>query len=167
MKLSKEHERAVKSLNEEYKTYFNKWLTLFDEGFTVLLHGFGSKRNLLQNFHKEKLAERHVIVINGFFPSLTVKDILDAIWVDLLEQSSTGGNPHETVNMIEDEMNKIPALHLFLIVHNIDGTMLRNAKAQSVLSRLASIKNLHMIGSIDHINTPLRESAFKVQLRLS
>lgn len=157
MELSKEHELAVKGLNKDYKKYFNKWLTLFDEGYTVLLHGFGSKRNLLQNFHKEKLATKHVIVINGFFPSLTIKEILDSIWVDLLEQSSVSGNPHETVNMIEEEMKQIPALHLFLIVHNIDGTMLRNAKAQNVLSRLASIKNLHMIASIDHINTPLRK----------
>lgn len=157
MKLSFEHEQAVKSLNEEHKTHFDKWLTLFDEGYTVLLYGFGSKRNLIQSFHNEKLSEEHVIVINGFFPSLTIKDILDSIWVDFLEQPSMGGNPHEIVNMIKKEVEDIPALNLFLIVHNIDGMTLRNDKAQSVLSRLASIKNIHMIASIDHINTPLRK----------
>lgn len=157
MKLSKEHEEAIKNLNEENKRNFDKWLTLFDEGYTVLLHGFGSKRNLMQNFHEEKLANRHVIVVNGFFPSLTIKDILDSIWVDMLEQPSVGENPHETVDMIEEEMKQIPALHIFLILHNIDGTMLRNDKAQSVLSRLANIKNVHIIASIDHINTPLRK----------
>lgn len=155
MTLSKEHEQAVKDLNEEYKSQFDKWLTLFDEGYTVMLHGFGSKRNLLQTFHKEKLADQHVVVINGFFPSLTIKDILDTIWTDLLEMTTVGGNPHEIVNMIEEEMKEIPALHIFLIVHNIDGTMLRNDKAQSILSRLASIRNIHMIVSIDHINAPL------------
>lgn len=157
MQLSKDHQHAVKGLHEEYKTYFNKWLTLFDEGYTVLLHGLGSKRNLLQTFHKEKLAEEHVIVVNGFFPSLTIKDILDSIWVDLLEKSALGGNPHEIVNKIEEEMKRIPALHIFLMVHNIDGPMLRNGKSQSILSRLASIKHLHMVASIDHINTPLRK----------
>lgn len=155
MKLSKEHEQAVKSLNDEHKLNFDNWLTLFDEGYTILLHGFGSKRNLLHNFHQEKLGNRHVIVINGFFPSLTIKDILDSIWVNLLEMPVAGGNPHEIVNMIEAEMKQIPALHIFLIIHNIDGTMLRNDKAQSVLSRLANVKNIHMIASIDHINTPL------------
>lgn len=160
MSLSKEHEKAVKELNEDYKGNFDKWLTLFDEGYTVLLHGFGSKRNLMQAFHKEKLSKEHVIVINGFFPSLTVKEILDSIYVDLLENSSTGGNPHEIVNSIEEQMREIPALHLFLMIHNIDGTMLRNDKAQSVLSRLASIKNIHMIASIDHINAPLRKLDF-------
>ena len=157
MELSKEHQEAISSLNEENKIHFDKWMTLFDEGYTVILHGFGSKRNLLINFHEEKLADQHVIVINGFFPSITIKDILDSIWVDLLEENSVGGNPHAIVNMIEKEMEDIPALHLFLIVHNIDGPMLRNDKAQSVLSRLANIKNIHMIVSIDHINAPLRK----------
>lgn len=155
MQLSKEHEEAIKHLNEEHKSCFDKWLTLFDEGYTVLLHGFGSKRNLLQSFHKEKLSNEHVLVTNGFFPSLTIKEILDIISVDLLEQTSSGGNPQEMVNMIEKEMQDIPALHLFLIIHNIDGVMLRNDRAQGVLSRLASIKNIHMIATIDHINTPL------------
>lgn len=157
MTLSKEHEQKIRELNEDHKSNFNYWLTLFDEGYTVLLHGFGSKRNLLINFHKEKLAEEHVIVINGFFPSLTIKGILDSICIDLLEMTGAPGNSHEIVNLIEKEMEEIPALHIFLIIHNLDGIMLRNDKAQSVLSRLASIKNIHMIASIDHINTPLRK----------
>jgi origin recognition complex subunit 2 len=157
MQLSKDHQRAVKTMNKEYKSFFGKWLTLFDEGYTVLLHGLGSKRNLLQSFHKEMLAEEHVIVVNGFFPSLTIKDIIDTIWVDILEKTAIGGNLHELVNLIDDELKLIPALHIFLIIHNIDGPMLRNDKTQSILSRLANVKNLHLIASIDHINTPLRK----------
>lgn len=156
MKLSKEHEQKIRELNDDHKSNFDLWLTLFDEGYTVLLHGFGSKRNLLISFHKEKLADRNVIVINGFFPSLTIKGILDSICVDFLDISASG-NPNEVVNLIENEMEDIPGLHIFLIIHNLDGSMLRNDKAQSVLSRLASIKNIHMIASIDHINTPLRK----------
>lgn len=159
MKLSGEHEKSIKELNEEHKTHFDKWLTLFDEGYTILLHGFGSKRNLLLAFHHEKLSDQHVVHINGFFPNLTVKDILDSVWVDILEMTAVHGTPRETVNMIEKEMGEIPALHLFLIIHNIDGVMLRNTKAQSVLSRLASIKNIHVVASIDHINTPLSKSS--------
>lgn len=156
MTLSTEHEQAIKDINEEYKSYFDKWLTLFDRGYTIILHGLGSKRNLLKNFHKEKLAKQHVIVINGFFPSLTIKDILDSIWVDILEMPPATGNPTELVRMIETEMKEVQ-INLFLVIHNIEGTMMRNDKAQSILSRLATIKNLHMICSIDHINAPLRK----------
>ncbi|KAG5670486.1 hypothetical protein PVAND_000748 [Polypedilum vanderplanki] len=155
MQVSKDHEQSMKEMNEEFKTYFDKWLTLFDEGFSILLHGLGSKRNLLQAFHKEKLEHEHVLVVNGFFPSLTIKDILDPIVNDLLELAVSNSNPHEVVNIIEEEMKRTPSLHVYLIIHNIDGTMLRNDKAQSVLSRLSSIKNIHMIASIDHINSPL------------
>jgi len=155
MQISKEHQEAIRDLNEDYKTYFERWMILFDEGFTVLLHGLGSKKNLLQAFHKEKLANQHVIAINGYFPSLTIKDILDSIARDILEMSFSSVNHHEMVNAIESEMKAIPALNLFVIVHNIDGPMLRNDKAQSTLSHLSTIRNLHMIASIDHINAPL------------
>jgi len=46
--------------------------------------------------------------------------------------------------------------HLFLIVHNIDGIALRSSKVQAVLSLLASVHGLHLIASVDHINTHLR-----------
>ncbi len=46
---------------------------------------------------------------------------------------------------------------LFLVVHNIDGTMLRGEKAQLALSLLARVRGVHLIASLDHINAPLRE----------
>ena len=48
-----------------------------------------------------------------------------------------------------------PDLHVYLIIHNIDGPMLRGEKTQSALGQLASIPNLHLVASIDHINAPL------------
>lgn len=47
--------------------------------------------------------------------------------------------------------------HVYLIVHNIDGPMLRGEKTQSALGQLASLPNLHLVASIDHINAPLGE----------
>ena len=44
---------------------------------------------------------------------------------------------------------------LFLIVHSIDGPMLRGDKAQTALSILAQCPHIHIIASIDHINAPL------------
>ena len=43
----------------------------------------------------------------------------------------------------------------YIIVHNIDGKALRSVHAQTVLSLLADIPNVHMIASIDHILAPL------------
>ncbi|XP_055524487.1 origin recognition complex subunit 2 [Wyeomyia smithii] len=152
---SSEHEKAIHELHEEYENYFAKWLYLMNEGFNILLYGLGSKRNLLQTFHRKILPNQPVIVINGFFPTLTIKDILDAITGDVLDLNVTSGNFHELVDIIEEEFSFLPRTHLFLIVHNLDGTMLRNSKTQNVLARLAKIDNIHLLASIDHINTPL------------
>ena len=43
----------------------------------------------------------------------------------------------------------------YLIIHNIDGVMLRPTKVQNILSFLSKIKGFHIVASIDHINAPL------------
>lgn len=50
---------------------------------------------------------------------------------------------------------KDPDNHIYLIIHNIDGPMLRGEKNQQALGQLASIPNMHLLASIDHINAPL------------
>ncbi|KMZ03686.1 uncharacterized protein Dsimw501_GD18940 [Drosophila simulans] len=155
IKLSAEHEGSINAIMEEYRSYFPKWMCILNEGFNILLYGLGSKRQLLQSFHREVLQKQTVLVVNGFFPSLTIKDMLDSITSDILDAGISPANPHEAVDMIEEEFALIPETHLFLIVHNLDGAMLRNVKAQAILSRLARVPNIHLLASIDHINTPL------------
>lgn len=45
----------------------------------------------------------------------------------------------------------IPAA-LYILIHNIDGPALRNLKAQTILSQLAAIPQIHFVASVDHIN---------------
>ncbi|KAL7729173.1 hypothetical protein ACLKA6_009638 [Drosophila palustris] len=155
MKASAEHETAINAIMEEYRSYFSKWMCILNEGFNILLYGLGSKRQLLQSFHRDVLSKQTVLVINGFFPSLTLKDVLDSITTEILDAGPSPGNAHEAVDMIEEEFALIPETHLYLIVHNLDGAMLRNVKAQAILSRLSRVPNIHLLASIDHINTPL------------
>ena len=63
----------------------------------------------------------------------------------------------ECMRVISCTMNNNPQDKIYLLIHNIDGPMLRSPNAQDVLSRLASIPNIHLLSSIDHINAPLRE----------
>lgn len=96
-----------------------------------------------------------VIVINGFFPSLLIKDVLDGILKDLLEVKESFGDVYEACEAVIREMEFYADVHLFLVIHNIEGEALRNSKAQNVLSMLAALKNVHLVASIDHINGPL------------
>lgn len=154
IQISIEHKKCIKDLNHTYTQLFNKWLYVLSENFNIILYGIGSKRSVLQQFQKHKLQDFPCIVVNGFFPSLTIKSILETIVVDLLDNSHVPSNVGDVVNLIDTQLRE-NGMDLFLIVHNIDGTMLRNAKAQSTLASISQISNVHTIATIDHINAPL------------
>jgi origin recognition complex subunit 2 len=48
------------------------------------------------------------------------------------------------------------SMHIFMIVHNIDGEALRSSQVQMILSRLAATPRIHLIASVDNINAQLR-----------
>uniref|UniRef100_A0A182N417 Origin recognition complex subunit 2 n=1 Tax=Anopheles dirus TaxID=7168 RepID=A0A182N417_9DIPT len=161
---SRSHTGAIQELLDDHMQQFARWLFLLDEGFNVLLYGLGSKRSLLQTFHRQLLAELPVVVVNGFFPALTVKDVLDAVANELLELRLQTGAHHEAIDEIERELSFQPHLNVFLLVHNLDGVAMRNERMQATLCRLASIPNVHLVATIDHINAPLLWDASKLSL---
>lgn len=155
IQISKEHLLKIRELNQEHEYYFSKWMTVFRKGFNVIIFGLGSKQCTIQQFCEKRLSQCPVMIVNGFFPTLTVKDILYSIKSEILNLKSASGNDHEVVDAISDAFKSSPHSHLFLIIHNIDGPMLRKTKDQHILSRLAKIKNIHLLASIDHINAPM------------
>lgn len=152
---SEEHEHRISEMFQDLKMNFNRWMLEMSKGYNVIVYGCGSKQQLLHSFCEAHLADKPLIVVNGFFPSLTVKDILQSIKVQLLDISTTSRNDHEVVDLIASTLDTMPNGHVFLVINNIDGVMLRKTKDQHIISRLAKIKNLHLIASIDHINAPL------------
>ena len=154
--ISSEHKNKITDLIQTHDQLFNRWLYVLSENFNVILYGIGSKKTVLQRFQMEKVQNMPCIVVKGFFPSLTVKNILETIVVDLLENTQVPSNIGDVVNLIDSQLSEC-GVDLFLIVHNIDGIMLRSSKAQSVLANLAQLKNVHLIATIDHINAPLCE----------
>ncbi|XP_052900638.1 origin recognition complex subunit 2 [Anopheles moucheti] len=161
---SSRHASAIQDMLTEYEQQFDRWLFLLDEGFSVLMYGVGSKRSLLQTFHHKMLADRPVLVVNGFFPGLTVKDVLDAVANDLLDLQLQTSVHHEAIDEIEHELSLQPDLHVFLLVHNLDGIAMRGDRMQTTMCRLASIPNVHLVATIDHINAPLLWDASKLSL---
>lgn len=150
------HADRIETLMSDYVAKFDKWINLLRHDFNIVTFGFGSKKGLLREFQDTKLADQDVIVINGFFPSLTIKHVLNAITEDILNAGElTFGGVPEQLQFILREMDSRDDEPLYLIVHNIDGPMLSNHRAQSVLAQMAAHPNVHLICSIDHINAPL------------
>ncbi|XP_050483080.1 origin recognition complex subunit 2 isoform X1 [Bombus huntii] len=151
--VSLQHKKNIYSVTNNYSTLFPMWYFIMEQGYTVLLYGLGSKRCLINDFYKS-ISYHPSLVVNGFFPSLTMKDILDGIIIDLLELNCPS-NTTECIDLIEKTLRKNPKDRLYLLIHNIDGMMLRSNKAQDLLSCLANIPNICVLASVDHINAPL------------
>lgn len=66
-------------------------------------------------------------------------------------------NSNDCLKLIEKILKNNSDDRLYLIIHNIDGIMLRSNKAQNILAGLATISNIRIIASVDHINAPLRK----------
>ncbi|RZF34016.1 hypothetical protein LSTR_LSTR012361 [Laodelphax striatellus] len=150
------HTTALQSLQKLCLSQhnFDSWCFYLREGFSVLLYGLGSKKFILDEFHKKVLAHEHVLVINGFFPGLSTKEIVDSL-TELMNIKDIPTHLNEVVEALEISLSRKSSPDIFLIVHNLDGVMLQSDKAQSFLSSLARLPKCHLLASIDHINAPL------------
>ena len=139
---SLKYEKQIMEICKDHRSHFSKWFYLLNEDFNVVLYGFGSKRSLLNNFHTKMLNGKDCVVINGFFPSLTMKNVLTSIIIDIIEfKGNIGSSITEQAECIlkaYSNDDEVIADDLYLVVHNIDGPMLRNDASQTILSNLAA-----------------------------
>ncbi|XP_067951688.1 origin recognition complex subunit 2-like isoform X2 [Watersipora subatra] len=150
-----QYKKDVRQLLKEHQTMFQTWMLQLCLGFNLLLYGYGSKKGLIEEFRKSVCSQYHCVVINGFFPSLTLRNILWGIAEECLGLTlSQLTDTDAIVTQIHRHLYKKDEA-LFIFVHNIDGPMLRGAPLQSALASLASHDNIHLLASIDHINAPL------------
>uniref|UniRef100_A0A2H8TVW7 Origin recognition complex subunit 2 n=1 Tax=Melanaphis sacchari TaxID=742174 RepID=A0A2H8TVW7_9HEMI len=149
------HDKNIKKMYKDIISNFPYWLYLLREGFNILLYGLGSKRQIINEFRTSMLAEESVLVINGFFPGLTMKEILESITIDLLELDSHPGSTELAIQQIEEKLKLKTSEHIFILINNLDGVELQNHKAQHVLSRISSLKKVHLIASMDKVNSAL------------
>nr|CAG4636408.1 EOG090X0AVI [Eubosmina coregoni]SVE69982.1 EOG090X0AVI [Eubosmina coregoni] len=149
------HIKEKQLLMKDYQQQFPHWSFLLNEGFNILVYGLGSKRYLLDEFRTRSLNGMDVLVVNGYFPGLTIKEIFTSLIEGILEYSGSGfSGPIEQLEFIEQQFSNSD-IEAFMIIHNMDGPSLQFSREQEVLGRLAAIPNLHVIASVDHINTPL------------
>lgn len=158
----------IASLSMEYRSVYDYWIFQISNGFNILMHGVGSKRNLLEDFYKQVLSNSCHLVINGFFPGLTVKQILTQLTSEVFGHSGTFKTDIEHAHYIKKALEakkeevkgsklklKDACQEIFFVIHNIDGPSLRGENSQTCLSILAQSPSIHILASMDHINAPL------------
>ncbi|CEG65118.1 hypothetical protein RMATCC62417_01975 [Rhizopus microsporus] len=156
-KTQRKHQSEMHTLFEMQKQHFSQWYFELHSGFNLIFYGYGSKRNLLNEFAQTALTNGPLVVINGFFPSISIKDILLKITAGALGVQVPTGQIQDHVAYICNYFSREDREYdsLYIIIHNLDGPNLRNERTQTALSMLASANNIHFVVSVDHINAGL------------
>jgi origin recognition complex subunit 2 len=166
-----------------HRAYLPRYLLELEEGFNLLFYGFGSKRRALNDLARACATTRsyyyaHVLVLNGFLPSFSARDIFAALArlpgapqsvedVALFltaepaaaaapspAPSSSRSRPAPT-SVQNPPRQRRRRRRLVLVVHNIDALALRTPKVRALLNALVSLRGVQIAASIDHINAPM------------
>ncbi|NWU16789.1 ORC2 protein, partial [Cephalopterus ornatus] len=151
-------------LNQQHESLFSKWMLQLHLGFNIVLYGLGSKRDLLEKFRTSLLQNSVHLVVNGYFPSITVRSILNSITEEVLDHIGTFRSPLDQLEFITKRFKEDSSLELYVLIHNLDSQMLRGERSQQILAQLSSLPSVYLIASIDHINAPLMWDQAKLSL---
>jgi origin recognition complex subunit 2 len=152
------HKTERNILTQLHQRQFPQWYFELMSGFNLIFYGYGSKRRLLTTFAKTVLTDMPLLVVNGCFPSISLKSIFANILGSILKE------PHGMSGSVEDHTSFIfdyfcrsdrAIDKLYILIFNLDGVNLRSERTQTCLSILASNPNIHVAASIDHINAGL------------
>ncbi|EFA82051.1 origin recognition complex subunit 2 [Heterostelium album PN500] len=165
-RLPEKHLEAKKNLIKSYvdNHTFREMFNDLKMSYNLLLSGYGSKKDFIQSFLKEYCTDGPAIQIYGYLPSFNIKDrftspILHCEHIKSLFDMKS----HQYEQQQQQQQNQQQKKHnltefdsyqcLYIVIHNIDGVALRNAKVQRLLAYLSEITNIHFICSIDHFNS--------------
>ena len=149
-------------------TAFLRYAHELDQGFNLIFYGFGLKR-VLNTFASQVLARHgHVVVVNGYHPNTTLKDVLASI-------ERVPGLTDAAASSADSQVRRICSFfstadasrthRLYLVIHNIDAPPMRAQKMKNALSLLALSPNIHLAASVDRLGAPLLWSASELLAR--
>ena len=150
-----DHATERAALHTDIELMFPHWMAALSHGFNVLLHGLGSKRHVLERLRRQHLRRRLHMVVSGYHPSVTPRELLQTLLEEALGERAPPTKPEAQLEMAERRLSAPGAPPLFLLIHNLDGPMMRTERMQQTLARLAQLPRVHVLASVDHINAPL------------
>ena len=153
------HQTDLRRLKNYHQRAFDQWLFELEEGFSLCLHGYGSKRALAMEFAEHWYAQADdapkIIVVNGYAPGLTVRDVLTTMADAVLPKTTKQpAQPAALIDMLFTHLCNNPA-SIGLIVHSLDHANLRKGGTQSLLARLAAHPSIFLLATCDTPNVPL------------
>jgi origin recognition complex subunit 2 len=161
------HEPEKAFLLELHSRAYDQWVFELEEGFNICLYGYGSKRPITEKFTAhlyyhlldltlEKETPK-IVVINGYTPGTTVKDIFTTIASTITPTNTKLPNqPTALLSYIIDCLLENPPPHtLPVIINSIDSPYLRKGIVPSMLATLAAQPSISLVCTADTPNFPL------------
>jgi len=173
------HKEEKEALIIFHTKKFEQWWWEMENGFSILLQGYGSKALVLDMFAScvsklinansfglgKRSVEPLVCTVRGWSKDVDIRKLVESLMREWLEWDTTriasekrksGGDwtiEDRCAAVIRDAESTRRCL--VLIVHSLDAEGLRTKSSQQALSCLAASRNIRFIASIDHINSPL------------
>lgn len=152
------HDADMKRLAQLHRRAYDQWTFEVEEGFNLCLYGFGSKRGILTDFathlYLTKEPKPKIIVLNGYDPDVSLKDLLNTIAAEVLPRNTK--MPAQPAALLDFILTAMPETrqerNLVLLIHSLDSTVLRKASAQSMIAHLASEPGISLMASCDNPN---------------
>eukprot|EP01067_Filipodium_phascolosomae_P001528 Filipodium_phascolosomae@DN2002_c0_g1_i3.p1 len=150
---------------------FSTWKLHMLAGMSIILCGFGSKREVLRRFRVECLSECLVVEVDGsHYKAHQLANVLQATIheLHLIQHERTGkkdseteakpnnrnlGELMETLSRVLCSVASINPFRIVWMVHSLDAPNLRNK--QSLIAQLFSLPHSYLIASVDHVAAPL------------
>lgn len=167
------HAADIERLKRLHKRSFDQWMFELEEGFNICLYGYGSKRELVMEFAMYMYAQRgevevtqltpelektkpNIIVVNGYTPGLTIRDILITVSnVICRKEVKVPAQPAAMLDLIMSTLDYVRSPMVTLIIHSLDHANLRKGNAQAIIARLASHPAISLLATCDTPNFPL------------
>ncbi|KAG2607909.1 hypothetical protein PVAP13_4NG297300 [Panicum virgatum] len=136
------------------------------------MYGFGSKKQLLEEFASTTLTDFTVIVINGYLPSINLKEVIATIAEMSCDQAQSKRKHQpgtrsqlsqpfpsksfdDIISFLKRQTSDDVDDQVCLLIHNIDGPALRDAESQQCLAQVSCCPQIRVAASTDHVNAPL------------
>ena len=158
------HEADIRRLQDLHKRAFNQWMFELEEGFNICLYGYGSKRELVMEFAEYIYTQASknppkVVVVNGYTPGLTIRDILTTLSSIILHKATKlPAQPTAILDLLLTTLSQTPpSVPIHLIIHSLDHANLRSKPntTQNLLARLASHPSIALTATVDTPTFPL------------
>lgn len=158
------HASSLSFLHALHSRSFPQWTFELSQSFSICLYGYGSKRHLVTSFAKylhnlkPPTGPPKIIIINGYIPTLTIRQILTTVSTVAFDSASDNPvtQPREAVEAILNHLSTSPPpspIHLF--INSLDALPLRRAPIPSLLALLASSPHINLLATCDTPSFPL------------